>query len=44
MVQLTLAGNEECRTLSEALAAQARRWSALLGDGEHLSVAVRATR
>lgn len=44
MVQLTLVGGEECLTLAEALSAEARRWSALLGEGDHLSAAVRATR
>lgn len=44
MVQLTLSGSETCCTLAEAVSTLARRWSAVLGEGDHLATAARATR
>lgn len=43
MIQLTLVGDETRCTLAHTLTRVARRWSALLGDGEHVTTATRAT-
>ena len=43
MVQLTLAGNEACCTLADAVSSLTGRWSDTLGEGDHLAIAARAT-
>lgn len=44
MVQLTLVGSEMRCTLADAVSAVTRRWSALSGEGDHLTIAAGATR
>lgn len=44
MVQLTLGESEASCTLAEVVVLLARRWSDMLGEGDHLAIAARATR
>lgn len=44
MIQLTLVGSETRCTLGDVVSAVAQRWSALSGEGDHLTIAAGATR